>query len=192
MLVDAGLDPTALLGYSQSAIDGRRTATVYLNRFLGGDDSELYYNDRYPTSMDKLTDEHVSGDLLKKFLSHFGLWLATNRHKSKNSSNPLNVSALEDYFKFAKEVLKHKFGSHELFNRGNIDWWNELRGKFVTEATRCKKNDQETAIATPKDTFAQLPPRVIPALWPCQVIKIAMAKRGRTASTVLAWMLSTP
>ena len=145
MLVDAGLDPTALLGYSQSAIDGRRTATVYLNRFLGGDDSELYYNDRYPTSMDKLTDEHVSGDLLKKFLSHFGLWLATNRHKSKNSSNPLNVSALEDYFKFAKEVLKHKFGSHELFNRGNIDWWNELRGKFVTEATRCKKNDQETA-----------------------------------------------
>jgi len=145
VLLEAGLDPTALLGLSDSALDIRRTAIVYLNRFLGSSDSDFYYNDRYPTSVGALTAEHVAGELLKKFLSHYGLWLATNRHKAKNTGNALQVGALEDYFKASKEVLKHKFGSHELF-KGNTDWWfSELKGKFVTACVRCQKNDQETA-----------------------------------------------
>jgi len=133
------------LGRATNRLKNLKTAEGFLNNFLASSSNpdQKHRNTAYPTNLSLLTEQHVSGDHLPRFLSHAGLWLSENRFPTRQDSN-LSSSVRIQYFKWWKQVLKAKFPNHALF-KGDQEWHNELVQGFKTQVKRDRIDDPTSA-----------------------------------------------
>ncbi len=81
-----------------------------------------------PDDIDGVTDEHMEGKHLKKFLENFGNWLARTSFETKQITLLGNKSK-EEYFKMAKELLKLMFSAHPCFCDAPV-WFADMKHRF--------------------------------------------------------------
>ena len=129
------------LGRSANRNKNLKTAEAFLNRFLASasNPAQKHRNTAYPTNLSLLTEQHVSGDHLPRFLSHAGLWLSENNFPTRQASN-LSSAVRIQYFKSWKQILKAKFPNHVLL-KGDQEWHTELLRGFKKQVKRDRIDD---------------------------------------------------
>ena len=116
-----------------------------MNKFLASSSNpaQKHRNTAYPTNLSLLTEQHVSGDHLPRFLSHAGLWLSENNFPTRQASN-LSSAVRIQYFKWWKQILKAKFPNHVLL-KGDQEWHTELLRGFKKQVKRDRIDDPTSA-----------------------------------------------
>lgn len=133
--------PSKTMGQSEKTAAGNATAKGYINRYLV---EESPLGDETVGTFDDITMEHIEGEHLKNFFYGFCYWLATTAFFTSHKTY-LSTSNKETYFKRAKMALKEKFPDHDLFGLQHVEWFAELKAKFMKECNRSRSEDAEIA-----------------------------------------------
>ncbi len=133
--------PSKTMGQSEKTASGYGTAKGYITRYLV---EERPLGDDNVQRFDDITMEHIEGEHLKIFFYGFCYWLATTAFFTSQKTY-LSTSNKETYFKNAKMALKEKFPDHELFGAQYVEWFTEIKAKFVKECNRSRSEDADIA-----------------------------------------------